>query len=251
MSLLSIDILLQAYKVGMFPMAQSRHDERILWVDPKMHGVLLMEEFHIPGRLKRTLRSKKFAISYDRNFEEVIKGCAGGDERRPDTWINDEIMQMHVALFRQGYAHSVEAWADGELVGGLYGIRIGAAFFGESMFSNERDASKVALCHLVANLKNGNFLLLDTQFVTDHLRRFGVREVPRRVYLSLLQAAIAAPAWFSRELPFSAVESLIQSSALPKPSPRPSPRPSPKPSPKPSLRAPAEIPSGQPNTRRE
>lgn len=203
MTLLNTDILLQAYKAGMFPMAQSRYDKRILWVDPKLHGVLLPENFHIPRRLGRTLRSGKFKVTYDRDFAAVIKGCAGGGKSRPDTWINDEIMEMHTSLFRQGHAHSVESWVDGELVGGLYGITIGAAFFGESMFSKVRDASKVALCYLVKKLKDGNFLLLDTQFATDHLRRFGVKEVPKRIYLSLLQAAIVNPAKFTNRLSHS------------------------------------------------
>ena len=190
MSLLSTKIMLEAYKAGMFPMAKSRYDERILWIDPQTHGVLLPNELHIPQRLYRTLKSPKFEVSYDVAFGDVIHHCAS---TRSDTWMNEEIIQMHTSLYLEGYGHSVEVYYQGELVGGLYGITIGGAFFGESMFSKMRDASKVALCYLVANLKRSGFLLLDTQFVTTHLRQFGVREIPRRIYLSLLQAAIIAP----------------------------------------------------------
>jgi len=191
MSLLSTKILLEAYKSGIFPMAKSRYDERILWIDPQSHGVLLPNVVHIPQRLLRTLKSNKFEASYDVAFDEVVHNCA---TTRSETWMNDEIIQMHTSLHLEGYGHSVEVYQNNELVGGLYGIKIGGAFFGESMFSKARDASKVALCYLVANLKRGGFLLLDTQFVTEHLRQFGVREIPRRVYLSLLQAAIISPA---------------------------------------------------------
>jgi len=184
------EILLRAYAVGLFPMAESRDDPTLFWVDPHSRGVLPMEKFHLPKRLRRILRQGRFEVRCDSAFEDTLDGCAQSTERRPDTWINREIRELYLALHRMGHAHSVEAWLDGELVGGLYGVSLKGAFFGESMFSRERDASKVALVHLVARLKLGGYLLLDTQFITEHLAQFGTIEISKRAYRQRLAAAL-------------------------------------------------------------
>lgn len=188
------DILLRAYACGIFPMAESRDDPGLFWVEPDKRGVIPLDGFHIPRRLARTVRSDRFEIRVDTGFEAVIEGCSGGDEDRPDTWINDRIRSLYGELFDAGFVHTVECWREGRLVGGLYGLALGAAFFGESMFHRETDASKVALVHLVARLKAGGFTLLDAQFQTAHLARFGAIEMPRRKYRKLLEAAVAAQA---------------------------------------------------------
>jgi leucyl/phenylalanyl-tRNA--protein transferase len=190
------EILLRAYAVGLFPMAESRDDPTLFWVDPHSRGVLPMEKFHLPKRLRRILRQGRFEVRCDSAFEETLDGCAQSSERRPDTWINKEIRDLYLALYRMGHAHSVEAWRDGQLVGGLYGVALGGAFFGESMFSREAETSKIALAHLVARLRHGGFTLLDTQFVTDHLKRFGAVEVPRAEYRVMLSRALAIVAHF-------------------------------------------------------
>ncbi|HMB48967.1 MAG TPA: leucyl/phenylalanyl-tRNA--protein transferase [Afifellaceae bacterium] len=184
------DILLKAYASGIFPMADSADDPDIYWVEPALRGILPLEEFHLPRRLKRTIRSDRFTVRIDTDFENVIEGCAGAAPGRRSTWINAKIRQLFGELFRLGHVHTVETWRDGRLVGGLYGLHLGSAFFGESMFSHETDASKVAFVHLVARLKHGGFRLLDTQFVTDHLTRFGVVEIPRSQYHLLLDDAL-------------------------------------------------------------
>ncbi|MGE3782174.1 MAG: leucyl/phenylalanyl-tRNA--protein transferase, partial [Alphaproteobacteria bacterium] len=166
---LTPEILLQAYAAGIFPMAESADDPELFWVDPKRRGVLPLDELHVPRRLRRVLRRGIFSVRVDTAFEAVIRACAESSETRPTTWINDEIVWLYTALFAGGAAHSVECWHDGELVGGLYGVSLGAAFFGESMFSRVSEASKVALVHLVARLRLGGYRLLDTQFVTPHL----------------------------------------------------------------------------------
>ena len=191
MAALDPDLLLRAYSVGVFPMASTRDAADVFWVEPKKRGVLPLDHFHLSRSLAKTIRSDRFMVTVDRAFSEVVAHCAEATARRPDTWINPDIEAAYAELHRRGYAHSVESWHEGELVGGLYGVRLGAAFFGESMFSRARDASKVALAHLVARLKVGGFKLLDTQFVTDHLRTFGAVEVPRRQYHKLLEAALA------------------------------------------------------------
>ena len=190
------EILLRAYAVGLFPMAESRDDPTLFWVDPHSRGVLPLDKFHLPKRLRRTLRQDRFEVRCDSDFEGTLDGCAQSTERRPDTWINKEIRDLYLALNRMGHAHSVETWHDGKLVGGLYGVALGGAFFGESMFSRERDASKVALVHLAARLRAGGFKLLDTQFVTEHLRQFGTGEVPREQFHGLLEAALKDDADF-------------------------------------------------------
>ena len=186
--------LLGLYARGVFPMAESRDDPRLYVVDPPERGILPLDDFRIARRLARTVRQDRFEIRIDTAFEAVVDGCAGGGPDRPDSWINPEIRRLYLGLRERGCAHSVETWRDGHLVGGLYGVRLGAAFFGESMFSRETDASKVALVHLVARLRTGGFQLLDCQFLTDHLAQFGVRAVPRRTYRALLKRAIALPA---------------------------------------------------------
>ncbi len=216
---LTPEILVAAYEARVFPMAESADDPELFWVDPHYRGILPLDAFHVPHRLRRVLRQARFAVSCDTEFEAVIRGCAEATEMRPNTWINDEIVRLYAALFAHGAAHSVECWRDGILVGGLYGVSIGAAFFGESMFSRETDASKVALVHLVARLRAGGYRLLDTQFLTPHLARFGGIEVSRARYQRLLRAALAYRASFPCELPaeaggdpLSLVEAPLQSS---------------------------------------
>jgi len=194
------EILLRAYAVGLFPMAESRDDPTLFWVDPHSRGVLPLDKFHVPRRLRRVVRQGGFEVRCDVAFEATLDGCAESTERRPDTWINREIRDLYLALHRMGHAHSVETWQDGALVGGLYGVALGGAFFGESMFSRVPDASKVALVHLVARLRQGGFVLLDTQFVTDHLKRFGAIEVPRAEYRVMLSRALAVVASFPRTI---------------------------------------------------
>ncbi|MDR4305596.1 leucyl/phenylalanyl-tRNA--protein transferase [Chelatococcus sambhunathii] len=184
------EVLLKAYACGIFPMAESATDPGLYWIEPELRGVLPLEEFHLSGRLARTVRSDVFEVRIDSAFEEVMDACAAPAPGRPKTWINDRIRNLYGELHRIGRCHSVETWRDGRLVGGLYGVRLGGAFFGESMFHRERDASKVALVHLVARLKRGGFDLLDTQFVTEHLRQFGAIEVPRRDYHRMLEVAL-------------------------------------------------------------
>jgi leucyl/phenylalanyl-tRNA--protein transferase len=191
---LTPDILLRAYAQGMFPMAERRGDPALYWVSPEQRGIIPLDDFHVPQRLARTVRAGKFTVTADRAFTEVMMNCAAPAPGREESWINDEILRLYIGLHAGGHAHSVECWQHGELVGGLYGVRLGAAFFGESMFSRRTDASKVALVHLVDALRRGGFALLDTQFITAHLARFGAVEVPRRQYLTLLHDAISREA---------------------------------------------------------
>jgi leucyl/phenylalanyl-tRNA--protein transferase len=177
-------------------MADARHDRRVFLVDPARRGVVPLDEFHVSRRLARTVRSDRFDVRIDTAFETVVEACAAPRAGRMETWINDPIQRACSELFRLGLAHSIETWRDGTLVGGLYGIALGGAFFGESMFSTETDASKVALAHLVARLRTGGFLLLDAQFLTDHLTQFGAEEISRAEYGRRLAAALAAPADF-------------------------------------------------------
>lgn len=204
-------MLLRAYAFGVFPMAESRDDPDLHWIDPKKRGIIPLEGFHIPRRLARTLKQNLFEIRCDRNFAATVEACAAPAEGRMESWINPEIFRLMTALHERGFAHSVECWQEEELVGGLYGVALGGAFFGESMFSRARDASKVALAHLVMRMKVGGFRLLDTQFVTPHLARFGAIEVTRADYQKRLAEAIAAPARFYPLLPEALVGSLIQS----------------------------------------
>lgn len=194
-------LLLAAYAAGVFPMAESAEDPELFWVDPKRRGILPLEAFHVPRRLRRVVRRGAFEIRCGAAFEDVIRACAEATEKRPNTWINDEIVRLYAALFARGAAHSVEAWVDGMLVGGLYGVSLGAAFFGESMFSRVTDASKVALVHLAARLRLGGYRLLDTQFLTPHLAQFGGIEISRARYHRLLAEALAYRGSFSAALP--------------------------------------------------
>ncbi|ABE62985.1 Leucyltransferase [Nitrobacter hamburgensis X14] len=191
------ELLLRAYACGIFPMAESVDDPTLFWVEPKLRGVIPLESFRISSRLARTVRSDSFAVTVDTAFNAVIDGCAAPQPGRDNTWINRRIRELYIALHELGHCHSVEVWQGDELVGGLYGVRLGRAFFGESMFHIARDASKVALVHLVARLIAGGFVLLDTQFVTDHLRGFGAIEIPRRRYRALLDAALEGRADFA------------------------------------------------------
>ena len=190
------DVLLKAYACGIFPMADSADDPDIYWVEPALRGVLPLDAFHVPKRLRRTVRSGRFTVRIDTDFDGVIEGCARSAPGRRSTWINGEIHRLFSELFDLGHVHTVESWLDGRLVGGLYGLHLGSAFFGESMFSLETDASKVALVHLVGRLRRGGFRLLDTQFVTEHLTRFGVVEIPRSEYHVLLEDALREYAEF-------------------------------------------------------
>jgi leucyl/phenylalanyl-tRNA--protein transferase len=185
------EVLLKAYACGIFPMAESADDPALYWIEPEERGVIPLEGFHVPARLARVVKSDRFVIHANRDFDGVIDGCAAPATGRSRTWINIRIRKLYRRLFDIGHCHTIEAYDGDRLVGGLYGVSLGGAFFGESMFHLARDASKVALVHLVARLRAGGFRLLDTQFVTDHLRQFGALEVPRRGYHRLLAHALA------------------------------------------------------------
>ncbi len=209
MDRLSADKLIQLYKTGVFPMADARHDDQIFLVDPARRGVIPLDRLHISRRLARTIRSDRFTVRVDTAFEAVIEACAASRLGRLETWINGPIQALCCELFQRGQAHSVETWREGRLVGGLYGIAIGGAFFGESMFSAERDASKVALAHLVARLRTGGFVLLDTQFITDHLASLGAVEISRGDYSRRLADTLDRPGDFARLGPYvTGVEAL-------------------------------------------
>ena len=206
---LTPELVLRAYTLGIFPMARSRNDPLVTWVTPERRGIIPLKRFHVPRRLRRAVRGDRFEIRCDTAFADVIAACAAPSPERTDTWINAEIERVYLMLHALNAAHSIEAWSDGELVGGLYGVRIGAAFFGESMFSLVTDASKVALVHLVARLRLGGFVLLDTQFVTDHLRRFGAIEVPSDDYRDRLDRATRLQATFYSDLPPAIIDSAL------------------------------------------
>jgi leucyl/phenylalanyl-tRNA--protein transferase len=184
------EVLLQGYRLGVFPMAME--DGEIEWFSPDPRAILPLEGFHVPHTLERIARKKTFEIRIDVSFAEIMKQCA----QRPETWISDEIIASYTRLHQLGYAHSIEAWQNGELAGGLYGVSIGGAFFGESMFHHVRDASKIALLGLVEHLRSRKFLLLDTQWLTPHLQQFGAIEIPRSQYLHLLTTAVNLPRRF-------------------------------------------------------
>jgi leucyl/phenylalanyl-tRNA--protein transferase len=192
------DHLIECYRQGLFPMGEARDDERIYIVEPDMRGIIPLDGFHLSRRLARTVRQDVYEIRVDTAFSEVMRQCARPRPGRQETWINATIRELYGELFERGQAHSVEAWWHGQLVGGLYGVSLGGAFFGESMFSSARDASKVALAHLVARLKLGGYRLLDAQFVTEHLTQFGTLEIPQEAYLVLLDQALAVEADFYR-----------------------------------------------------
>ncbi len=193
---LPAELLLRAYAAGIFPMAESRDDPQVFWVDPKQRGVLPLDTFHVSKSLRKVLRRGEFIVRANSAFERVLDECAAPGPGRKDTWINTPIRTAVIELHHLGFAHSIETWKDGELAGGLYGVALRGAFFGESMFSRRTDASKVALVHLVARLRLGGFRLLDTQFVTDHLKTFGCEEIPARDYQKRLEAALDYQARF-------------------------------------------------------
>ncbi len=186
------DLVLRAYAAGVFPMAEDGRDDALFWVDPEHRCIIPPRQFHVPRRLARTVRAERFEVSVDRRFEGVIRACAGARRDTKGTWINQRIVDLYGDLHAQGFVHSLEVWREGRLVGGLYGVALGAAFFGESMFSHERDASKVGLVHLVARLLAGGYLLLDAQFTTTHLAQFGAVEIARERYHQLLASALDA-----------------------------------------------------------
>ncbi len=190
------EILLGAYSTGVFPMAESADDPEIFWVRPDMRGIIPLDTFHVPSSLARTIRRRHFDVRINTAFEVVMAGCAEFTGERPSTWINSTIRDAYLALHKIGHCHSVEAWSENRLVGGLYGVTLGGVFFGESMFSRQTDASKVCLVHLVERLKEREFTLLDTQFTTEHLKRFGAIDVPRKAYEKMLALALKGNANF-------------------------------------------------------
>ncbi len=194
-------LLLNAYALGLFPMAETAESEELFWLDPPERCILPLDTFHVPHRLARTVRQGKYRISVNEAFEQVMRECAASNETRKKTWINAEIIQLYTTLHRMGHAHSMEAWDGEKLVGGLYGVSLGRAFFGESMFSRARDASKVTLVHLAARLVENGFQLLDAQFENEHLNQFGAKVIPREQYQGFLALALAgAPASFAGDL---------------------------------------------------
>ena len=208
--MLTPQIVLDAYSKGLFPMAENRRDKQLFWIDPEVRGILPLDNFHIPRSLKKKIRNNPFEVRFDHNFAAVIRACAQQKPKRRETWINDEIIELYTKLFCMRHAHSVECWQEEKLVGGLYGISIGGAFFGESMFSLERDSSKIALVHLVARLNLAGFTLLDTQFITDHLKQFGAIEISRAEYHKILSAALNLDVGFHLELSFDAEEGVLR-----------------------------------------
>ncbi|HXV74317.1 MAG TPA: leucyl/phenylalanyl-tRNA--protein transferase [Sphingomonadales bacterium] len=202
MSGLSIEILLRAYRCGIFPMAETRASDELYWIEPKIRGLIPLDTFHLPKGVARLMRKGAFRLSVNQAFGRVIRACGSAEAGRKETWINDEIIDLYTRMHVEGYAHSIEVWNGGEareagaLAGGLYGVAIGSAFFGESMFSFRPDASKVALAATAARLKAGGFTLFDVQFVTAHLQRFGAVKVAKEKYLLLLQKALAGNADF-------------------------------------------------------
>jgi leucyl/phenylalanyl-tRNA---protein transferase len=191
------ELLLRAYASGVFPMAENADDPEIFWVRPETRGIIPLDAFHIPKSLAKTVRQNPFEIRFDHDFAGVIDGCAESRTDRTSTWINAPIREAYGILFERGHCHTVEAWREGRLVGGLYGVSLGRAFFGESMFSREPDASKVCLVHLVERLRERGFVLLDTQFTTEHLKRFGAIDAPRGRYERILEDAVTGSADFA------------------------------------------------------
>lgn len=192
------EIMLRAYAAGIFPMAETADDPGLFWVEPEWRGIIPLDGFHLSSRLARTVRADRFEVRVDSDFAAVIAACAEERPDRPETWINRRIREIFGELFTLGHAHTVECWREGRLVGGLYGLSLGAAFFGESMFHRETDASKVALVHLVARLRHGRYQLLDTQFQTGHLAQFGTIEIPRDAYRLRLEEALQHQGnWFA------------------------------------------------------
>ncbi|MEQ5777828.1 leucyl/phenylalanyl-tRNA--protein transferase [Thalassospira sp. NFXS8] len=212
---LTPELLIRAYSVGLFPMAESHDDPTLYWIDPEWRGVIPLGEFHVPRSLRKAVRRREFDIKVDSNFAATIAACATTTDTREETWINASIREAYCHLHEMGCAHSIEAWKDGELVGGLYGVSLGQAFFGESMFSRATNASKVALVHLVALMRQGGYQLLDTQFVNDHLKQFGVVEISREKYRTKLANALTGRS----SLPFQADQEALEAVLCEKPYP--------------------------------
>ncbi|MGB8621661.1 MAG: leucyl/phenylalanyl-tRNA--protein transferase [Paracoccaceae bacterium] len=204
---LTPELLLKAYAAGVFPMAEARDDRDVYWIDPRRRGIIPLDGFHISRSLRRSLRRRSYTIRIDTDFAGVMRACAA----REETWINHTIFDLCQQLHRAGYAHSLEVWEDGELVGGVYGIALGGAFFGESMFSRRTDASKIALAYLVDRLRQGGFTLFDTQFITEHLKSLGGKEISRAAYHRLLGEALSRPADFNAP-PVPTPQDLLQRS---------------------------------------
>jgi leucyl/phenylalanyl-tRNA--protein transferase len=190
---ITVDMLLRAYSAGLFPMADSADDPELFWVEPEIRGIIPLASFHVSKSLAKAMRRKPFEIRFNTAFEAVMAGCAAEAPDRPSTWINATIRKLYTELHQIGHAHSVEAWDGKELVGGLYGVSLGAAFFGESMFSRRTNASKICLVHLVERLRASGFVLLDTQFTTEHLKTFGAIDVPKQEYAKMLDLAVNRP----------------------------------------------------------
>ncbi|WP_296100630.1 leucyl/phenylalanyl-tRNA--protein transferase [uncultured Agrobacterium sp.] len=190
---ITVDMLLRAYSIGLFPMAEAADDPELFWVEPDLRGIIPLDNFHISKSLAKAIRKRPFDIRFDTAFGAVMAGCAEEVPDRPNTWINETIRKLYIELHEIGHAHSVEAWDGDTLVGGLYGVSLGAAFFGESMFSRRTNASKICLVHLVERLHNSGFILLDTQFTTDHLKTFGAIDVPKDEYSKMLDRAVNQP----------------------------------------------------------
>jgi leucyl/phenylalanyl-tRNA--protein transferase len=212
MNAVTPELVLQAYAVGLFPMAETRDDDSLYWIDPKERGVLPLDGVHVPKSLRKALRKGVFEVRIDTDFAQVLEQCRRQADNRPESWINDQIAELYNALHAMGRAHSVECWHDGALVGGLYGVSLGGAFFGESMFTRVRDASKVALIHLCARLKQGGYVLLDCQFITAHLKRFGAVEIPRAEYRERLARALKVEGRFGYGFGAADLEVFLQSS---------------------------------------
>lgn len=209
---LTPNLALKAYGIGVFPMAERRDSDVVYWVDPRTRGILPLDRFHTPKRLRRTIRRGGFEIRTDSAFDAVINACAESTEQkgREDSWINPPIHKLFRELFDLGHVHTVEYWREGELLGGLYGLTLGGAFFGESMFSRANDASKIALIHLAARLVYGGFTLLDAQFPNPHLSQFGAEEVPRERFRQLLDKALDRPAHWPKTLPDAALSRFLE-----------------------------------------
>ena len=202
--------IIKAYSVGIFPMAENYSDQKIYWINPQNRGILPLGGLHISKSLRKTIKRKSFNVTYNHNFRHIIQECAKIGLRRPETWINQEIMEAYIKLHKIGYAHSIECWIDNKIVGGLYGIALGGAFFGESMFSQQSNASKIALVHLVAILKDRGFILLDTQFTSNHLETMGVIEISRENYLKKLKNALAkSPVFYQKYTNHQMLEALL------------------------------------------
>ena len=213
MSLITPQVLLKAYSAGIFPMAESADDPALYWVEPDERGVIPLKGFHIPKSLRKSVRHAGFEIRIDTAFEQVIRACAEKTNDRNETWINQRILKLYIQLHAMGCCHSVECWREGKLLGGLYGVRLGAVFFGESMFSRATDASKVALVHLVARLNHGSFRLLDAQFLNPHLAQFGCYTVPKKTYRPILDEALEGEGDFKAFTKDNDVEAVLHASS--------------------------------------